>query len=85
LPWVVDFCGNMDVAKAMASPKIFRRSLAREIMDSRPPRLWFVNSAGFVGGIVFSRLVRILLAVAIASEMGEWESTITSAFHCARV
>ena len=32
-----------------------------------------------------SRLARIALAAMIASEMGEWESTITWAFHSASV
>jgi len=79
-------CGNMAVAKVMASySEIFFRSLVRESMDSRPPMQWSAGSIGFDGDVVFSRLVRIALAIAIANEMGKWEFTITWAFHSARM
>ncbi len=78
LPGVLAIRGNMVVAKSMASRMMFYRSAARESVDSRPPRCMPCASA--VGLDVFrgsSRLVRMALAVAIAKEVGEWDSTAT--------
>jgi len=80
---VLAFRGNMAVAMDMASSKICRRSVARERMESRPPSCWVV----FAGGATVtpsSRFLRMALAVAIASLIGERESTATRAFHSAR-
>jgi hypothetical protein len=74
------------VAKSMASPRMFCRSDARESIDSLPPRCVFCASAEGLGVVLgSSRLARIALAVAIAKEVGEWDSTVTWVFHAAKV
>lgn len=55
-------------------------------MDSRPPICVFSASVeGLDVMMGFSRLARMALAVAIAREVGEWDSTATWVFHAAKV
>ena len=75
----------MVVAKCMASPRIFCRSLARESIESLPPNTCSVGSGVSTGLVGSCKLASIALAVAIASEVGECESISTCAFHAARV
>ena len=80
---VLAFSGNMAKAMDMASSRIRCRSVARDRMESRPPIYWLV----FAGGAAVtssSRFLRIALPAAIASLVGERESTATRAYHSAR-
>ncbi len=80
---VLTFSGNMDVAMDMAPSIICCRLVARERMASLPPICWLVF-AGMATVTPSSRLLRMALAVAIASLVGERESTATRACHSGR-
>ena len=75
----------MVVAKCMASPRIFCRSVARESIESLPPNTGSVGSVVSDGLVGPCKLVRIALAVAIANEVGECESISIRDFQAARV
>jgi len=75
----------MVVAVCMASSRMLCRSVARESMESLSPISGPVGSTALDGCGEFPRLVSMALAVAIASEVGEWESNATSDFHAARL
>ncbi len=67
---VLAFSLNLAKAMDMASSRIRYRSVARDRMESRPPICWLV----FAGGVAVtpsSRFLRMALAVAIASVVGE--------------
>jgi hypothetical protein len=67
----------MILAMSLALPRIFCRSAARERTDSLPPRCCPGVVACFDSCFLSSRLLRMAMAVAIAIEVGEWESTAT--------
>jgi len=69
--------GNMVVAMCMASPRILCRSVARESIESLSPSTGSMGSLVSEGMVGPCRLVRIALASAIASEVGECESIST--------
>ena len=77
------FSGNMTVTMDMTSSRICCRSVARERMESLPP-MWRLVFPGVATVTPSSRFLRMALAVAIASLVGERESTATRAFHSAR-
>ena len=60
LPGVAAFSGNMFVAMCMPSPRIFCRSVGREIMDSLSPNI------GPVGSAALDRLGESLRLVSMA-------------------
>ena len=68
---------NMVVAMCMASLRIFCRSVAMESMESLSANIGPVGSAVLDGLGESPRLVSIALAIAIASEVGKWESIAT--------
>ena len=67
--------GNMVVAICMTSKRMFCRSAARESVESLSPSIGLVGSAMLGGLGELPRLVSMALAVAIANDVGEWEST----------
>ncbi len=69
--------GNMVVAMCMTSPRMFCRSEASESMESLSPSRGPVGAPVVGGSGISPRLVRMALAVASVSEVGEWESTAT--------
>ena len=72
---VLALSGNMVVAMCIASSRMFCRFVARKSMESLSPSRGHVGSAVLDGFGESPRLVNMPLAVAIASELGEWEST----------
>ena len=75
----------MVVAMCMASPRMFCRSEARESIESLPPNAGSVGSVVSDGLVGPCKLVSVALSVAIASEMGEYESISTWDFKVERV
>ena len=89
MPGVLALRGNMVVARSIASPRMVWRFAARESMDALPPSCELcVSAEGLeeVRGVMMgsSRLARMALAVAIAREAGECDSTATRVFHAAK-
>ena len=75
---------NMVVAKCMASPRMFCRSVARESIESLSPNTGSVGPIESDGLLGSYKLVSIALTAAIANEVEESESISTWDFHAAR-